>query len=400
MENRKMPRKEKEACMRKIVFIIGMAALLGFSGTARQCAAQEPPDYKYRETKDLVSLVRDAAGVITIKGEAAFPDFKKQPSPWRQGGTYVFVLDTAGNMVVHPDPALEGKNELDMKDVNGKAVVKGIIEATSSDLNRNEGWFHYQWPEPGTIFSKWKSVFAKRVVAPSKKVYIVCSGMYNPNMEEAFLVNAVDSAAALIEKEGPGAFDALRDKSSQFVFLGTYIFVDTPEGIEVVNGGFPDVEGKNLFDYKDPNGKYLTRELVDTALNKGSGWVDYLWPKPGEVKASKKHTYVKKAVYGDKAYAVGAGAYIKDESADAEQGAEDISGQLMILELKSGDLAAGKIIREAGNSIFLQNPEGTMEVSFPRDKVVKIRKPTEKELEKISQDLPGAKKDDTAVKPK
>lgn len=385
--------------MRRIVLITGIAVFLGISCFARQCAAQESPDYKYRETKDLVSLVRDAAGVVSVKGEAAFPGFKKEPSPWRSGDTYIFVTDTAGNMVAHPDPALEGKNEIGLKDVNGKPITKGIIEATASDSSRNEGWFHYQWPEPGAIFSSWKSTFAKRVVAPSGKVYVVCAGIYDPKIEDAFLVNAVDSAAALIEKEGRKAFDTLRDKSSQFVFLGTYIFVDTPEGVEEVNGGFPDVEGKNIFDYKDANGKYLTREVVDTALKKGSGWVDYLWPKPGEIKASKKRTYVKKAVYGKEIFAVGAGAYI-DEGPAAQEAAEDISGQVMILELKGGDLTAGKVTRETGDSVFLENVEGTMEVSFPRSKIVKIRKPTDKELAKINKEIAGEQKEDTAVKPK
>ncbi|MDP2929318.1 MAG: cache domain-containing protein [Candidatus Omnitrophota bacterium] len=371
--------------MKRIASIIGMVVIIGLSGVVLTCAAQELPDYKYRETKDLVSLVRDAAGIITTKGEAAFTGFKKEGSPWRHGEVYIFVLDTAGNMVVHPDPALEGKDQIGLKDVNGKFVIKGIIEATASDSNRNEGWYHYQWPEPGTIFSDWKSAFAKRVVAPSGKAYVACSGLYNPKMEEAFLINAVDAAVALIEKEGTTAFSALRDKSTQFVFLGTYIFVDTPEGVEVVNGGFPDIEGKNILDYKDPDGKYLTREIIDTATKKGSGWVDYLWPKPGEIKSSRKHTYVRKAVYGGSTFAVGSGAYIKDELAAALGDAGDISGQFMVLELKGGDLTAGRIIRETRDSVFLMNSDGSMEVSFPRSRIARIRKPTDMELEKINK---------------
>ena len=371
--------------MKRIASIIGMAVIIGLSGAVLPCAAQELPDYKYRETKELVSLVRDAATAIATKGEGAFPGFKKEGGPWRRGEVYIFVLDTAGNMIVHPDPALEGKNQIEMKDVNGKSVIKGIIFASASDLKRNEGWYHYQWPEPGTIFSSWKSTFAKRVVAGSGKVYVACSGLYNPKMEDTFLINAVDAAVELIEKEGTTAFNALRDKSSQFVFLGTYIFVDTPEGVEVVNGGFPDIEGKNMLDYKDSDGKYLMREIIDTATKKESGWVDYLWPKPGETKPSKKHTYVKKAVYGGSAFVVGSGAYIRDESAAAEGGAEDISGQFMILELKGGGLTGGRIIRETADSVFLVNSDGSMEVSFPRSRIARIRKPTDLELEKINK---------------
>ena len=369
--------------MKRIAYIIGIAVVIGFSVTVLSCTAQELSNYKYRETKDLVSLVRDAASVITTKGEVAFPEFKKEESAWRHGEAYIFVLDTAGNMVVHPDPALEGKNQIGIKSINGKPIVKGIIESTSSDSNRNEGWYFYQWPKPGTIFSTWKSTFAKRVIAPSGKVYIVCSGLYDPKIEDAFLINAVDAAVALIEKKGTAAFSIIRDKASQFVFLGTYIFVDTPEGVEVVNGGFPDIEGKNILNYKDYEGTYLTREIIDIALKKGSGWVDYLWPKPGEIKPSKKHTYVRKAVYGDSTFAVGCGSYADDASAAVEENA----GQFMILELKGGDLVAGNIIRGTADSVFLTNGSGSMEVSFPRDKIVTIRKPTDAELEKINKGL-------------
>lgn len=379
--------------MRRIVLIIGMVFIIGLLGVVSQCGAQELSDYKYQETRDVVKTVRNAAGLIAAKGEGAFGDFKKEGSRWRHGDTYVFVLDTAGNMLAHPDPALEGKNQIDMKDVNSKPVIKGIIEATASNSNKNEGWYHYQWPEPGTIFSSWKSTFAKRITAPSGKTYVVCSGVYNARTEDIFLINAVDEAVALIEREGRRAFDTLRDKSSRFVFLGTYIFVDTPEGIEMMNGGFPDIEGKNLLDYKDPSGKYLTREIINTALNQGSGWVDYLWPRPGEIKPSKKHTYVKKAVYASETFAVGAGAYLDTGSAAVEEEPEDITGRLMVLELKSGSLAAGEILRETKDSIFLEHPDGSMEVSFPRSIIVKIRKPTEKEMEKIKNGLAGNQKD-------
>lgn len=385
--------------MKRIALIVCVAVIFWFFGVVSQSAAQDA-DYKYKETKDVVGLVRDAAGIIMTKGEAAFPTFKKEGSPWRRGHTYIFVMDTEGNMVVHPDPAFEGKNHMDMKDFDGKQVTKGIIDATASDLNRNEGWFHYEWPDTGTIFATWKSAFAKRAVAPSGKVYVVASALEDPKMEEAFLMSAVDAAVALIEKEGTDAFSKLRDKSSQFIFLGTYIFVDTPEGIEVVNGGFPDVEGKNLFDYKDSNGKYLTREIIDTAMKKGSGWVDYLWPKPGQTQASKKHTYVKKAVYKDKSFAVGAGAYIKDESAPAQMMTEDMAGKLMILELKTGALAAGRVVRETADNIFIENMDGSMEVSFPRAKITKIRKPTDFEIQRINNDIAGAQKEAAASKAK
>jgi hypothetical protein len=152
--------------------------------------------------------------------------------------------------------------------------------------------------------------------------------------------------------------------------------------VEVVNGGFPDIEGKNILDYKDPDGKYLTRDIINTAATKGSGWVDYLWPKPGETKPSRKHTYVRKAVYGGNTYAVGSGAYIRDESA-ADEDTGNILGQFVMLELTDGILTGGRMTRETAGSVFLASSDGSAEVWFPRSKIANIRKPTDSELEKL-----------------
>ena len=130
-------------------------------------------------------------------------------------------------------------------------------------------------------------------------------------MEKCFVVDIVNDAAALIEKEGKNAFSALRDKSGPFVFMDTYVFVDTPQGIELVNPAFPNLEGTNFMDYKDSTGKFLAREYITLALNKGAGWIDYLWPKPGESTPSRKQTYVRKVVHGNETFIVGSGAYLE-----------------------------------------------------------------------------------------
>lgn len=105
-------------------------------------------DYQYKETRELVALVKDAAALVGTKGEAAFADFRAAGSRWRRGESYIFVLDPQGNMLVHPDPAMEGKNELDLKDINGKPIIRGLIGAVTTFPDRTEGWSHYQWPVP------------------------------------------------------------------------------------------------------------------------------------------------------------------------------------------------------------------------------------------------------------
>ena len=133
-------------------------------------------DYEGRETRDLVALVDDAAALVSSKGEAAFADFRVSGSRWRQGETYIFVIDPQGNMLVHPDPAMEGHNKLDLKDVNGKPVIRGLIDAATASAAKGEGWYHYEWPVPDGLLPRWKSSYVKTAIAPSGKSYVVGSG--------------------------------------------------------------------------------------------------------------------------------------------------------------------------------------------------------------------------------
>lgn len=59
--------------------------------------------------------------------------------------------------------------------------------------------------------------------------------------------------------------------------------------------------GPDLSDLKDIKGKDFFREFLRVAEGKGSGWVNYWWPKPGASAPSLKSTYVER-VPGMKAY--------------------------------------------------------------------------------------------------
>jgi signal transduction histidine kinase len=108
-------------------------------------------EYEYKETHELVQLVKDAADLVRAKGEAAFSDLRVPDSRWRQEETYIFVLDSQGNMKVHPDPSMEGRNQLDLKDINGKPIIHGLLGAATTLASKPDGWYHYQWPVPGGL---------------------------------------------------------------------------------------------------------------------------------------------------------------------------------------------------------------------------------------------------------
>ena len=287
--------------------------------------------YQYEETRDLVALVTDAAERVRSKGEAAFEDFRVAGSRWRQEETYVFVLDPGGNMLLHPDPALEGKNELDLKDLNGKPIIRGLIDAAASLPGKPEGWYHYQWPVPGGLLPRWKSSYVRLVTAPSGKRYVVGSGIYNDRMERAFVVHAVQDAVGQIEKHGTAAFPRFHDPTGPFIVKDAYIFVFDMKGIDLVNPGFPNLEGRQLMDLKDAHGKQLIREMFEVVQTSDSGWVDYMWPRPGESVATQKSAYVGKAKLGDQWVLVGCGVYLADAPKAAAAGRKMGATELMAL---------------------------------------------------------------------
>jgi cytochrome c len=142
---------------------------------------------------------------------------------------------------------------------------------------------------------------------------IGCTETPEPQSEQAKQIETlVDKAAALIESIGKDAFAEFKKKDSEWYKGETYIFVNDMNGTVLMHPTDPELEGKNLSDMKDANGKLWMQAFIETAKTKGSGWVDYMWPKPGEDKPSNKMSYIKKAKMPDgEMVMVGAGIYVE-----------------------------------------------------------------------------------------
>jgi signal transduction histidine kinase len=270
------------------------------------------PDFQYKETRELVKLVKDAGDLIRMQGEAAFTELRRSGSRWRHDDTYIFVFDPDGNMLVHADPAMVGKNQLDLKDVDGRPIIQGLLRTAMEFPDKPDGWYHYQWPVPNGLLPRWKSSYVRRVQAPSGKTYLVSSGMYNDRMERAFVVDAVKNAVSEIEKSGESAFRRFRDPTGPYRVKDAYLFVIDTSGVEIVNPAFPNLEGRNLMELTDARGDRPIQEMFRVVQSEGSGWVDYMWPKPGESVATQKSAYVSRANWEDQGFLVGCGVYLAD----------------------------------------------------------------------------------------
>lgn len=72
----------------------------------------------------------------------------------------------------------------------------------------------------------------------------------------------------------------------------------------------PELDGKDMSDTADPNGKKLFVAFADTVRKDGAGFVDYLWPKVGSEKPVPKISYV--TGFAPWGWIVGSGVYIDD----------------------------------------------------------------------------------------
>lgn len=69
----------------------------------------------------------------------------------------------------------------------------------------------------------------------------------------------------------------------------------------------PELDGKDASSIKDPEGNALFVEFVDTVKKSGSGFVEYLWPKPGF-----DHPVPKVSGFAPWGWIIGSGIYIDD----------------------------------------------------------------------------------------
>ncbi len=268
--------------------------------------------YQFKETRDLISFVKEAAELFSKKGEDAFIEFGKEGSKWFSGKKYIFIYNSSGDCIFHPVlKDLIGKNLLDMKDLNGKPIGQ-LIQSIASNSQKPYGWIHYLWAEPGEIFPSWKDAYIIGVKGPDGKTYAVGSGTYNIRTEIKFVVDVVDSAAKLIQKRGKEAYNHLLDEASIFYFYNTYIFVLSTNGQLLADPSFPTNIGRNVIDFKDFTGHMIIKEMLEKLKKEDVVYLPYMWPAPGQDNPSKKLIYARKVISGTDTVVVGSSLYLMD----------------------------------------------------------------------------------------
>lgn len=155
--------------MKSLLKGIATVAFAGFVATSTSAAERGTAD-------EASALVKKAVAYIKANGkEKSFAAINDPKGPFVDRDLYIFVYDMKGNnMAIGNGNAskMNGKNMLEMRDADGKYIIKGFIDMLST---KNSGWFEYKWPNPVT-----KAVEAKSSYVEKVDDLIVGSGIYKP----------------------------------------------------------------------------------------------------------------------------------------------------------------------------------------------------------------------------
>lgn len=268
--------------------------------------------YLYEDTKQLVRLVEDAAGLMERNGTAAFAEFGRKGSRWFNDTYYFFIYDLNGVNVFHAaSPELTGKNLMNLRDMNGKPVLWFVTDIGRKPQRDASGWVFYLWQEKNEFLPKWKSAYIRKVVAPDNRVYLVGCGVHNVKIERVFIQDNVRQATEMLLAEGKeAAFRAFRDPASRFNFLDTYIYVTDEKGHALVDPAFPQMQGRDLSNFTDAIGRPVMKEIIAKLRSRDEAWVQYLWPRPGAALPSRRLAYVRKVRINGETLLVGSDFFL------------------------------------------------------------------------------------------
>ena len=280
--------------------------------TAPRPAAPAQDVYLYEDTRRLVHFVEDAAALVEQRGARAFAEFDRPDLRWRTSPTYLFVYDASGTCLWHGlNRELVGRNLLSLRDALGKPVVEMVTAIGRKPQPDASGWVFYLWEERVEFVPSWKASYIRKAVGPDGRVYLVGSGSSSIKTEKAFVRDAVDAAAQLLEHRGrAAAFRELKEPSSQFQFLGSYIFVLDHRGRFLIDPAYPTIEGRDMSDFRDAIGRPVVKELLGQLQSSDRAWIQFLWPKQGETVLSRKMMYVRRVTAEGEPLLVGSDFFV------------------------------------------------------------------------------------------
>lgn len=140
----------------QLLALLVLAALVGIASPAS--AATE-----FGSKAEAVAMVKRVQ--TEFKKDGATTTFKevsdKSVKAFHDRDLYPFIYDMAGKCVAHgARPALIGKNLIDLKDQDGKYLIREMVAISKGP---GSGWVDYKWPNPLTNKIEDKSSYIEKM---------------------------------------------------------------------------------------------------------------------------------------------------------------------------------------------------------------------------------------------
>lgn len=129
--------------------------------------------------------------------------------------------------------------------------------------------------------------------------------------------SAVSVVSAFDKKVGEGTISLKEAQTQAKATIASmhydgkqYFWINDMQPSMIMHPVKPALNGKDMSQFKDPNGLRLFVEFVNKVQEKGKGFVQYMWAKPGYKDPQPKLSYV--SGYTSWGWIIGTGVYIDD----------------------------------------------------------------------------------------
>ncbi len=225
-------------------------------------------------------------------------------------------------VVAHINHDLIGTSRIDIQDENGTYFIRNMVQTVAYS---GYGFVEYYRKNPATEQVDRKMSFVTSI--PSAD-WFIGTGFYGDPPEQYYDFNDANSIVVTestnIMAKGIGGIleGSYLGEQDRIDFCRTfvdhirffedgsgYFFIIDNDGVCIAQGASPELEGQDLYDLQDPQGKYFIREMIDMVTSNGSGIVSYTWNNPATEDIETKSTYVTRIPETD--YIIGSGYYMK-----------------------------------------------------------------------------------------
>ncbi len=146
------------------------------------------------------------------------------------------------------------------------------------------------------------------------------------------LIKFVYDASLIIEKDGLNSLEYFKANREKYLTKNRYLYIYDMSGTNLFHAGMEQIEGENLLNITDKNGKSITRLVLQAIENENNShsWVHYSWWQPGKFyPVPKSSCHFKVTTPGGKVLFVGGGLNYPQEEKEFIRIIVDDAAQLI-----------------------------------------------------------------------